>query len=425
MSANRFFKLLLIIIITIFNTSDSIAQNRSEPIQHIVPNRINGTDQLEKPYVILISSDGFRHDYIDKYNAQNLKKLSENGVRASSLIPSFPSLTFPNHYTIATGLYPAHHGIVNNNFLDKKRGVKYSPGDKEKVRDGYFYGGTPLWVLAENQKMLSATYYWIGSEAPIQGIKSTYSYDYIEGVSIDSRIQTIIEWLNLPAEKRPHLITFYINEPDHSGHNHGPESDEVAVSVKLIDEAVYKLTKAVEKTGLPVNFILVSDHGMTAIDQNHFLKLTDLDLEKVQVTSTGAITDLHVEQEKNIQQIYTDLKKNAKDYRIYLKKDIPKHLNYNSQEDKFNRIGDIILMAKWPKVFSVNEPKPGYHGYDPSIVKDMHGIFMAWGPAFKENIKIKAFENIHLYPMIAEVLGLKINETIDGDINILKPILKD
>ena len=178
--------------------------------------RHNSKKQQDKPYLILISTDGFRYDYAKKYKANTLIKLSEEGVRAEYMIPSYPSVTFPNHYSIVTGLYPSHHGIVDNKFYDAKRNDFYIVGNRAKVEDGSWYGGTPLWVLAEQQHMLSASFYWVGSEAAIKGIRPTYYYNYTEKIDIDQRVQVVVNWLSLPADRRPHLITFYMPETDHA-----------------------------------------------------------------------------------------------------------------------------------------------------------------------------------------------------------------
>lgn len=417
-----FFKTLAFFSLAIiFNLDYVYAQNQ----QFIDQSRKNSIQQQKKPYVILISADGFRHDYLKKFSPQNLLSLSNKGVRASAMIPSFPTLTFPNHYSIATGMYPSRHGLVSNNFWDRNRSVKYSPSDKEKVRDGYYYGGLPLWVLAEKHQMLAATYYWVGSEAYIDGVKPTYSFNYEEGIPLQNRIETVINWLELPEEKRPHLITFYINEPDYSGHNYGPEAPETAAAVEEIDKAIARLVAEVRKTDLEVNFIFLSDHGMSSVDRTNWIKLPNLDSSKVTVAGLGAVSDIYVRDKKDLDSIFNVLKTHTNEYKVYLKQDVPAHLKYDASLDQHNRIGDIVLMANWPKVISVNKPNPGYHGYDATQVKDMYASFMAWGPAFKENLTIEPFQNIHVYPLVAKILGLDIQHSIDGDIKALEFILKE
>jgi predicted AlkP superfamily pyrophosphatase or phosphodiesterase len=231
--------------------------------QKIIPGRINSVKQQKKPYVILISADGFRYDLADKYHAQHLLQLREQGINAAYMQSAFPSLTFPNHYSIATGLYPAHHGIVDNTFYDKKKQAIYSLGNKVAVADSSWYGGTPLWVLAEKQQMTSASFYWVASESAIQGIRPSYYYVYNDLITMDRRIETIKNWLQLPEEKRPHLITFYFPEVDHQEHTFGPNAKETEAAVHLVDESMGKMVKTVDSLGLNVNFIFLSDHGMT------------------------------------------------------------------------------------------------------------------------------------------------------------------
>lgn len=400
------------------------ANAQVDTLQHIAQNIKNSLAQQKKPYVILISADGFRWDYAKKYQASHLLELSKNGVRAASMIPSFPSVTFPNHYTLVTGLYPSHHGLVNNSFLDEKTNERYSMGDKSNVRDGKWYGGTPLWVLAAQQHMIAASMFWVGSEAMIQGIRPSYYYDYNEKIPVSKRINTVKEWLMLPEEKRPHLITFYLSEPDHSGHSFGPESDQTKYAVKAVDSIVYELTKAVSSTGLPVNYVFVSDHGMTAVDRENPLPTPkSIDTAKYIITSSGTMMDIHAKNKADVNQLYQQLKDEEKDYTAYLKSEMPEHFHYNATDDRMNRIGDILLIPTWPKVFSSRKPGAGYHGFDPTIVKDMHATFMAWGPAFKKGIEVPAFENVNVYPLITNILGLDYYGELDGKAETLKSIL--
>jgi len=422
---NSILKAAMVACLLLANTNLALAQAPLDTAQHVNISSKNSIAQQKKPYVILISADGFRHDYAKKYNATNLLALSKDGVQAESMIPSYPSVTFPNHYSIATGLYPVHHGLVNNTFYDKKKDTKYSMGAKDKVRDGSWYGGTPLWVLAEQQQMLAANMFWVGSEAAIKNTRATYYYDFNEKINVTQRIQTIKEWLSLPEERRPHFITFYVSEPDHAGHSYGPEAPETERAVKMVDSIIYKLTETVKSTGLPVNYVFVSDHGMTAVDrENPIPTPKEIDMEKFTIPSSGTMMDIQAKNKADILPLYTELKKVAKDYDVYLKADVPAELHYSAKDDKLDRIGDILLLPHWPKVFSNRKPGAGYHGFEPLKVKDMHATFLAWGPAFKKGVQIPAFENVNVYPLIAQILGLKITEEVDGKKATLQNILK-
>ena len=402
-----------------------IAKAQADTAQHIIQSRANSKEQQKKPYVILISADGFRYDYAKRYDATHLLKLSKTGVQAESMIPSFPSVTFPNHYSIVTGMYPAHHGLVNNSFLEEKSGQRYSMSAKAKVKEAKWYGGTPLWVLAEQQQMISASMFWVGSEAEIKGIRPTRYYDYTEKLSIDDRINIVKDWLSLPEEKRPHFITFYLSEPDHAGHSFGPEAVETKNAVKMVDSVIYKLTETIKPLDLPVNYIFVSDHGMTTADQeNPIKKPVEIDTAKYIIAASGTMMDIHAKNKADVLPLYQKLKVQQQDYKAYLKSEMPKNLNYSTTDDWMGRIGDILLLPKWPKVFSNRKPGVGHHGFDPYEVKDMHATFIAWGPAFKENLQIPSFENVNIYPLVAKILGLNYQEKIDGKVEVLEPILK-
>jgi predicted AlkP superfamily pyrophosphatase or phosphodiesterase len=394
--------------------------------QQIIPNRSNSPEQQDKPYVILISADGFRYDYAEKFQADHLLALANEGVKATSMVPSFPSVTFPNHYTIITGLYPSHHGLVDNSFYDRNLKGFYSYKGKT-ASEGIWYGGTPLWVLAEQQKMVTASYFWVGSEAAIQNTYPTYYYKFNQAAPIDRRISAVVDWLKLPADKRPHLITFYFPQVDHEGHKHGPNSPEVEKAVHFVDSAVYELTKAVDKTGLKVNYIFVSDHGMTTPDIVNTLKLpAAIDTSKYIIGDHGLMIDLYARNPDDIRKTYRQLKKEAKDYKVFLRVNIPKRYHYSKSDDRYRRIGDIILISNYPKVFNIRNSKldPGWHGFDPRVVKDMQATFYAWGPAFKTNTQVSSFPNVDIFPLVAEILGLKYTFKVDGTRHLAKKVLK-
>ncbi|WP_206156235.1 alkaline phosphatase family protein [Chitinophaga fulva] len=392
--------------------------------QLTVEGRKNSASQQTKPYVIMISIDGFRYDYAEKHHAQNLLRLSGQGVRATAMQPSFPSLTFPNHYTLATGMYPAHHGLVDNHFYDRKRDAIYKVGNRDAVEDGTWYGGLPLWILAEKQQMVSASYFWVGTESAIQNIRPTYYFKYQEKTGIDQRIQQVVNWLQLPVEQRPHLITFYFPEVDHMGHSYGPDSDSVKNAVQFVDAAIGRMQEAVNKLNLPVNFIIVSDHGMLRVDTERTLSLPDSPaLKPLRIVPGGEKIMLYGNNEADIKTAYDFLKQHENHYTVYLKKETPERWHYG-QEDVYNRIGDIVVVAEANYAFGMPGKKmhPGHHGFDNNLT-DMNAIFMAWGPAFKTNTRIATFENIHVYPLVARILGLDITQPIDGKIEVLEPVL--
>jgi predicted AlkP superfamily pyrophosphatase or phosphodiesterase len=393
--------------------------------QHIVPGKLNQTEQLNKPYVILISADGFRYDLADKFQAKNLIRLRSKGVEAEYMQSVFPSLTFPNHYSIATGDYPVHDGIVDNSFFDPARNQVYAMGNRKEVEDSSWYDATPIWVLAENQNMLTASFYWVGTEAAIRGVRPTYYYKFNNLIPMEERIRDVRDWLSLPEEKRPHLITFYIPDVDHEEHLHGVDSRQTENAVHFVDESVAQLVRTLDSLNLAVNYIFVSDHGMTDIDTLNTLSLPKtIDTSRFVILNSLALVHLYARNPADILRAYKELKSAAKDYDVYLAADLPERWHYNKKEDRYNRIGDIILVSHPPKVFNLNGHRlnAATHGFDPALTV-MHATFYAWGPSFKSNYKIKGFENINIYPLIADILQLKITDPVDGNLNVLKPIL--
>lgn len=404
----------------------SLGALAQDTAQHVVPGRSNSAAQEKKPYVIMISIDGCRYDYIDKYGAVNLQRLSAKGIRAASMQPSFPSLTFPNHYTLVTGLYPSHHGLVDNSFYDRQRNQVYKINDRKAVQDSSWYHGNPLWVLAEKQQMVSASYFWVGSESNIQDAAPTYSFTYNEKVSIDRRIQQVVEWLQLPEDKRPHLITFYFPEVDHAGHFTGPESDSTRNQVRFVDASIGKMAAAVAKLKLPVNFIVVSDHGMIAADTAHRIMTDDFYKGDSLLALPSAQKLMYYGTNKQqLDSLYNSLKAHENHYTVYRKMQTPMRWHYG-QDDRYNRIGDIVALADAGYIFGDSKVRYGVignHGYD-NRTPEMQAIFMAWGPAFKSGLKIPAFANVNVYPLVAYILGLSIPEAVDGRLEVLQPALK-
>jgi len=403
-----------------------VSLTAQDTTQQIIPGRANSVAQQHKPYVILISADGFRYDLADKFQASNLLRLRAEGVAAEYMRPSFPSLTFPNHYTIVTGLYPAHHGLADNSFYDEGRHEGYGMSNKKAVADSSWYAGTPLWVLAEQQQMLSASFYWVASESAIKGTRPTYYYIYNEKISIDARIDAVKKWLQLPEAQRPHMITFYFPEVDHAEHMYGPDSKEAGDAVHFVDESLGKMVAIVDSLHLPVNFIFVSDHGMTNVDTRNTIAIPSaIDTAKFTIPNGDALVHLYAKDKKDVLPTYKALRKQAIDFDVYLTTNMPKRWHYSRKDDHFNRLGDIILVPHLPKVFNFNRRTitPGKHGFDPYL-KDMHASFYAWGPAFKSHYTIKGFGNVNVYPLVAKILGLSIKEKIDGDLKVLAPILK-
>ena len=390
----------------------------------------SGSSKLEKkndkPYVILISIDGFRYDYAEKHQATNIQKLGEEGVRAESMISVFPSKTFPNHYSIVTGLYAENHGLVSNTFYDPELDLTYRISNRERVEDGRFYGGTPLWVLAEEQGMKSACYFWVGSEAPVKGVRPSYYYLYDGSVPNQKRVDQAIDWLKLPEKDRPHFITLYFSDVDSKGHSFGPDANETKTAVQEIDALIGNLSRRVKGLNLPVNIIIVSDHGMIEVDREHPIRIEQMaDFSKVNPVIKGSHILVYGDGQGEIDRLYGELSAQQGDsFLVYKKADIPDSLHFKNNP----RIGDLLLIANAPKVFvhaKQNSISPGTHGFDPYQTPEMGAIFYANGPDFKQGMVIPAFGNVHVYPLVAEVLGLEVTEEIDGELEVLEEILDE
>lgn len=406
-------------------------QANIDTAQVVVSGRTNSAEVQAKPYVIMISTDGFRYDYAKKYKAENLLKLASDGVQAEGMIPSYPSITFPNHWSLITGLYPSHHGLVDNFFYDYKRKESYSMKDKKNAEDGSWYGGTPLWALAEKQGMVAASLMWVGSASDAGGMRPSYYYSYHEKFKPSEKVDKVVNWLKLPAEKRPHFISLYFPEVDGSGHHFGPDSQETENAVHLIDNAIGELVQKVNALGLKnVNFVFVSDHGMIKVDGGSPLEVPAmlLDKSRFDIYNSQTLVRVYLKNPAEVKAVYKELKANkTDDYEVYLDKKLPGYLHFATRDDQYQRIGQILLIPKAPKIFLEKGWKPsiGKHGYNPRIVPEMKATFYAWGPEFKNNLVIDEFSNVNVYPLVAKILDLKIDQPIDGKIKVLKKTLKE
>lgn len=390
--------------------------------------------QESLPYVILISFDGFRSDYVERFNLPNFKAFIKQGASAEALIPSFPSKTFPNHYTLVTGLYPGNHGLVDNSFYDPAKRKAYGMRIREAVIDPSYYGGTPLWQLAHQQGVKSASYFWVGSELKEEGLHPDYYFEYNHTVPFQQRVDQVIDWLNLPEAERPHLITLYFSSPDEESHNHGPIAEVTKQKVLSMDSLLGKFMQRIDQLKLPVNVILVSDHGMLELVQqpDSYLFLDELVAsqgESITAINGGTQAHVYTDSEKKTDSLYHILKQKEKGFWVVKRKDFPARWHYDHE-----RSGDLMILARPGKYIVTGDREKflsnlkagstfGVHGYDPNEVEDMRGIFYASGPNIKRGINVKAFQNIHIYPLIAKILQLK-TPPIDGKFEVLKLIYK-
>jgi len=381
-----------------------------------------------KPYVVLVSIDGFRYDYAERFKAKNILTVRESGTSAASMIPSFPSITFPNHISIVTGLYPEHHGIVGNSFFDPKRNAEYSMS-KTGTDGSWYERATPLWVLAEQQHVIAACMFWPTCDGEIQGVRPTYWKKYDGGVTDEARVKQVIDWLKLPADQRPHFITLYFSDVDSAGHKFGPESLQTAEAVGLVDRMIGTLREGLDSVKLPVNLILVSDHGMQDVTDGEVSLAGEFDASKVRVVLDGPVALIYCQDAETVEKTYLKMKKNSK-FDVYKRAETPASWHFNENP----RSGDLVAIVKGAAVFTLTDPaigrssqrtpSKGEHGYDPQKFKTMHAIFYAIGPNIRPETKISSFENVNVYPFIAKILSLRTPEKLDGSPKVLDPIYR-
>ncbi len=381
-----------------------------------------------KSIVIMVSMDGFRWDYCSKTETNSLDELVSGGVKTESLIPVYPSRTFPNHLSIVTGLYPENHGIVSNRMYDAEWDAWYYIGEGSvPVRESRWYEGEPIWVTAEKQNVTSAIYFWPGSDAVINGLQASHWYYYNGSVPNHKRIDKVHEWLDLPAEKQPGFIAFYFSDTDDWGHEFGPDSDDLLPVIAGLDDDIGYFMDGLKQRDIfnNVNIIVTSDHGMTAVSQDSIIFLDDyINLDDVQVVewNTSAMMNPAAGRDSIV---YNQLKDKHEKMHVYRREEMPEHLHYRNHR----RIPSIIAVADpgWVITSRDNYNKNigrysgGIHGYSPEC-KDMHGIFFAHGPSFKKGISVDPFQNIQIYNLIAHVLGIQASAN-DGDFNAVKNIL--
>ena len=343
----------------------------------------NDPSVLTRAYVVLVSFDGFRSDYLDRFDTPSFDRLARTGVRADGLITVFPSLTFPGHYSIATGLYPEHHGIVGNRFYDPVRDDEFNYRDSDDARDGSWWGGEPIWVTAETQGMVAAAFFFPGTEATIANIRPTDWRPYDATVANADRVRQVLGWLARPADRRPHLVTLYFSLVDSAGHDLGPDAPAMDRSVEGADRLLGQLMEGVDRLphGDDVYLVVVSDHGMAPIDPERQFVARDLvDLQGVRAVATGPTMSLHVADDRRSRRLRDDLNARLTDARAYLRAEIPAHLHYRESP----RIGDVVVIPEEGAQIRFQRdasPPAGMHGWDPTL-PSMHGILLARGRAF-------------------------------------------
>ncbi|KAI9291632.1 Phosphodiest-domain-containing protein [Neoconidiobolus thromboides FSU 785] len=376
----------------------------------------NGTNSYA-PTVILISLDGFRADYLNRNITPNLNRLVESGTSPKYMIPSFPSVTFPNHYSIVTGLLPDSHGIVGNTFYDPKLNQTFDYRSLKSNLEPQWWGGEPIWITAEAQNIRSAVHMWPGSDVSHGDIKSTYHEPFNKQFKLNDKVNQILEWLDLPSNLRPSMLAAYIFDVDTNGHDFGPNSKETNEAIKRVDDTIGQLIRGLEMRNLTeiVNLVILSDHGMAEVAVDNIIYLDDyIDMHKILANHIFPLAGLVPKEEKDIDSIYNQLKlatKNSTNWDVYKREDIPSRFKYGKNE----RVPPIVCIPKKGWIFGTQKVYPhleelehvyGIHGYD-NLDEDMRALFIGHGPYFKKSVTIPPFQNIEVYNLLTNILGIK------------------
>jgi predicted AlkP superfamily pyrophosphatase or phosphodiesterase len=374
--------------------------------------------QTQTNNLLLISIDGFAQSYLQRYDAPTIQQLAKGGVTAAAMLPAFPTKTFPNHYSIVTGLYPAHHGIVENNIYDADFEAIFRLNNPEEVTNSRWWLGEPVWVTAQKQGLKTGVYLYPGSEAAIQGVRPALWQKYDQSISNTDRVNSVLAWLDLPKEQRPQFLSLYFSAVDEAGHAYGPESAQVAAAIKEVDQALALLVAGLQQRGLlkSFNLMLVSDHGMAKVPEHQVIELDQLFDEKqaALVLWTPEIVSIFPK-EGQLDTIYQQLKSNLPaTATIYKKSELPRHWHY--QDSK--RIAPLLVVPEpgW-RLMQQNKYQrwltlpgrsavTGSHGYD-NHSDIMQAIFIGHGPAFQPGKTIPAFANIELYNLMCRILGIQ------------------
>jgi predicted AlkP superfamily pyrophosphatase or phosphodiesterase len=376
--------------------------------------------------VILISLDGFRPDYLDRGHTPMLKQLADEGTRAQWMTPSYPALTFPNHFTLVTGLRPDHHGIVHNTMHDAVLG-NFALKNREAVGDGRWWNGEPIWVTAKKQGQISATMFWPGSEAEIAGERPNYWQPYDKAFVAKARVDKVLAWLDLPAKERPNFITLYFEDTDDAGHHFGTNTPELTAALEKVDAAVTQLVKGLEQRGLhsTTNIVVTSDHGMTETPAEKLVLLDDvIPLSNIDVITQGQAIGIAAKPGRET-MVEATLLGRHEHFACWRKNEMPVAWHYGSNP----RIPPIVCQADegWTvltkeKYDAGNDHfSDGEHGFDPNSTA-MRAMFFANGPDIKPGLVLSPIDNVDVYDFLCALLKITPLKN-DGDAQALEAAL--
>jgi len=384
-------------------------KNKSEPV-------------APRPYLVVLSIDGFRHDYQQLAATPTLDSIELHGVKAAGLKPVFPTVTFPNHYSIATGTYPENHGLVHNYFYTPKLKKVYSYKNEKTVTDGRFYMAEPIWVTAESQRVKAGCYYWVGSEAKIKGYHPSYYLQYNSNVPNTQRADSVIAWLNMPYGKRPNLIMWYINDTDRIANDFAISSEQMKNGIVKVDQLIAHFMAKANMLEIKdsLNFVIVSDHGMRDVRNNKVLDMSSIVPKYWTKAVYGGNPYYMIEPAKKCaDSIYNTLKK-IDGLNIYYKNEIPNEFHIANT----NRITEIVVLADSNiTLLNGNENVPlSAHGYNNSDT-DMYGVFYGIGPAFKHGYNAGYINSVDLYNLFSNILQIK-GAPNDGNFENVRAVLR-
>lgn len=389
-----------------------------------------------KTTVVVVSIDGFAHKYLLQYQPPQLLNIARQGVMAHGLIPVYPTKTFPNHVSIATGNYPENHGILHNDFYRSDIDKFYRPAGE--IEDNRWIISEPIWTIIEKNNRKSAIYFWPASEATISSVLPSIVMPFSRDTSNSKRIDGVISWLEMADDNRPELIMAYLSDVDSSGHKSGPSSKNLQQAIKEVDSEIGRLYRKILTLDGNINLIIVSDHGMVNTGSESLLEPTALfeSLNKSLANNLNIINGetqlfIYAKNPKAYSEVRSHLTNLQKDnstnkekqqFEIFFKEKYPKHWHYDSKEPF---IPDVVINAIPPYTFKTkyNQQNKATHGFDPKAI-DLNGIFIANGPSFKEGEVIEPFENIHIFPMLLKLLNINYDKAIDGQLSVLAPIVK-
>lgn len=378
--------------------------------------------------LLLVSFDGFRYDYLSKTDTPNFDALVKSGVISDGLIPVFPSKTFPNYYAIATGLYPENNGFIGNSMYDSEMDRFFSMGDREQVENPEWYGGEPIWNTVEKNGKKAGTMFWVGSEAPIQGMRPTFWKRYNGRIPSKERVDTVLHWMTLESDKQIDFGTLYFSFVDSQGHRHGTESQAVVDAIQQADELIGYLLEQMEEKNLleNTNLMIVSDHGMADVSRERLVVLDDyINPDDIEIISSSPVLMMNAKPGK-LEEVYLALKAGEEHFRVFKKENLPErfHLKNHPRTPELVMVADLGYTINTAEFIQQREsyPSGGTHGFD-NQEKEMHALFLASGPAFKEGLRVKEVENVELYELMAYLLNIEPASTdgnLENTLNMLK-----